>query len=672
MSCRRRQVNLHSILLHFCGEIHTIATMTLKLIAIHGWGGTFSDAIAAVRGLFEFETCWVDGAFVVDRRVGAILRRLLSDPEPGRYGLAFQKLIVSRLLASCGQPSGESTQADADSNENIRFYDYQLQRDFACFGIPVAPGARTRRAGQLKTEALGDLDPIMPALDRIANELVTDDNAMVTEAGAREIIREISRRDAEDDDLVNLLEKLRDMHETGGDLDTVTGAALYTHWLTSEAKQKGRKLEYGRDYRYVFISYHESLRKLETRGPAELYMADLPIGAFPDFNEDIRYLGEHGVAAARFEDHHPYTTEQRDMLQQLVHDGLLGFLALSGPLQDKEPAPGDLKCGADMVYESTIKGRPWDNEGTRLLQRTAHSEDFVCEQNKLGELLTGLIKGGICKVELVQLLTDSIPAGDMRERLKQKKWDTLAATWRDCFSKVEEDLMENAHLLEFKRPPGSLAEIGGYALGPGSDVAVSPGSADCDTVRILMALAIKAEPGSPRIPAGRAVQYYNRKIPEADYVFYCYGGRLMVCRRVNQADLTFHLGSTMPQIGSASDGGHAGAAVCRPDANPSYPTRLLGRIDHTNFRLFVRYVGSTFERLGFDLVATHDRSVSARGQARGGSIKLAIITLVSALIGLLLIIFNSRYRPAGVLKSNEDTFPQISVGNENRAEDSPP
>ena len=88
--------------------------------------------------------------------------------------------------------------------------------------------------------------------------------------------------------------------------------------------------------RFVFINYHERLNTLSQYGQSDVLMADLPIGAFPHFDEDVRALAEHGVHVERFEDHHPYTPSQHAMFEQLGADGLLGMFALSGPLQGEE------------------------------------------------------------------------------------------------------------------------------------------------------------------------------------------------------------------------------------------------------------------------------------------------------------------------------------------------
>jgi len=624
------------------------------LIVIHGWGGTFAEAVVRIQGLFDFECRWLRGGFHVHRRTGAVLRSILTDPKPDGHTLAFQKLVVARFLASCGQPaSGDPP----DPDQWISFPEDHIEREFSRFGIPLLPGPRQRRAVQLREEALSHLKPIMPTIESLGPILTGQRDGTPTEFEAREIIREHARRISADEWLPEMLERIRDMQESGGDLDTVTSAALHGYRLLAGAGEANTVLRYGLDYRYVFLNYHESLKQLATYGPSDVLLADLPVGAFPGFEEDIRYLYEHDVLVKRFEDHHPCTLEQKEALKRLQEQGMIGFLHLSGPTDDDEA--GELKCAADLVYENTIAGRPWDREGARGLRHAAHSEDFVTHRCKLGRLLTDLIKGGICKVELTQLMAESIPQNDTYERIRERGWDQLSADWHEFSEDTEGLLKENAYLVNVKRPPGTVAQSAGSSMGSGSDVSAPVSAHDKDIVRILVALAARPKPGKPRITIGKAQDFYSRLVPDADYLFYCYGGSLLVARRLNQADVAFNLGSMMTQIGTEGDGGHGSAAVCRPEANSTYPHRLLGRIASGNFGQFVRYIAFKLGTMGFTVLSTENRSAHTRQSPRGSSRKLILITAAAAAIGILLILTSDRFRPSQILESNRDFFPQI-------------
>ena len=459
-----------------------------------------------------------------------------------------------------------------------------------------------------------------------------------------------------------MLERVRDLQETGGDLDTVASAAFYTHWICNRAAHdKSDPPLYGRDFNYVFVNYHEHLTRLAEYGPADILMADLPIGALPSFEEDVRELRRHDVRMERYEDHHPRTAEQDAMLRGLATEGLIGALAMSGPMRGEEVDLDAALCGADMVHESTVADKPWDTPGTRTLRDAAHAEDLATGRNELGRLLTSLIKGGICKIELTQLLVASMTDDDAVERLRVRKWHRRSRGWEDHFTDVAPELLENTCMLTFRRNATAHSEAGGEGLGPGSDMpAPRPRGESEHETNVLAALAVRSRPGEPRITVGHVAEYLGREFPQADYLFYCYGASLVVTRRLNQADLTLNLGALMSQLGTEHDGGHAGAAVCRPEENPAYPRRLLGRVTPSNFRAFARYLAERVAGTGPALVRLRDcsRPVESARLRRSGR-KVTIVTLAAIVVGLLLALFHPGFRREAIKASNRAFFPQL-------------
>lgn len=69
----------------------------LRLIVIHGLGGTFAEAVATARELMSFACGWERGSFLVPRRTGIAVRRLLQVPDPGTIVHTFQKLVIARF-----------------------------------------------------------------------------------------------------------------------------------------------------------------------------------------------------------------------------------------------------------------------------------------------------------------------------------------------------------------------------------------------------------------------------------------------------------------------------------------------------------------------------------------------------------------------------------------------
>lgn len=627
-----------------------------KLVVIHGWGGSFLQAVSRVEALFDFSARWEDGAFLVEERVGHLLRQILFHPDPDRYVGAFQKLVLARFLLSRVEGPAGRRGAAAES----RFDEERLLDAFPKIGCLLSPADRARRARALLAEAQSALRPILPVMRGAAARLHGPDGAAQEETGAREILREALSGMPDAPDLLRMLETLRDMHEAGGDLDTVASAVLYAHWLVSEAAGQGRSLRYGRDVRFEFVNYHESLRGLAAHAPADVFIADLPIGAFPSFGPDARFLAARGVRIQRYEDHHPYSAQQLAMLTSLLDDDMVGFFEAGGPKEGQELPESRWRCGADMVYANTIAGRPWDCNGARRLHEVAHAEDFMSSRTRLSRVLTTLIKGGFCKTELAQIMLASVRNDDLWLHLQDRGLYDLAASWEQHFTQIGNALQESVYVLELERRRGSRPDEGGQAFGPGSDMPRSVGSS---TLRIILSHAVPAEPGSPRPTVGQAVDYFARTEPTADYLFYCYGAAMVVARRLNQADLGLNLGRIMPLIGTESDGGHSGAAVCRPEENPNYPHRLLGHVTAANFGRFARYLADRLQAAGYRRRRIVNLSAPPTAEFHRSTRRLAVVAVAAALIGALLLLHPS-FRPRAVRESNRDFFPQIPAGTE--------
>jgi len=602
-----------------------------KLLVIHGWGGTYTEAADRLLQMLDVTSFWHRGSILVPARSATLFRHLLNDPTEEPYYQSLCKLIVSRFLMSPPLPQEEFPRIDRFS----RFAEDRLRRDFPELGIPFAPAARRTRAAHLEKEAKTELQPLLAVLQDVKN-LITTHEGERNEATIRHMLHAAAEARGFSGSPIPLLEALREMHETGGDLDTVASAVLYAAALRHNAHKTNQPFRYGHEYQFVFVNYHESLLALKKHAPAELYLADLPVAAFPELEKDILDLNESGIFSKRFEDHHPYDPARKKQLENLVAQHKLGHLWLSGPEQGSELNEKDAKCAADMVFESCVAGTPAETDGARRLRQAAHGEDFVTNRTELGILLTNLIKGGICKVELAQILLASLEQDDAMQQLRQRGWAELPDLWRSTLDQTAEHILENAALLEL---------------------------ADTKTC-ILCAKAVHAEPGMPKLPTGKAIEFLSRSFPEAHYAFYCFGSALMVARRLDHADTTLNLGAIMPRIGTDTDGGHAGAAVCRPDANPRFPQRLLGYITDANFLSYARYLGDRLQEAGYPV--NQFRNVSRPGRARwtSGSRKLAWVIAASFIVGLALMLFFPSFRPEAVRGSNRIFLPYIDIEDE--------
>ena len=348
------------------------------------------------------------------------------------------------------------------------------------------------------------------------------------------------------------------------------------------------------------------------------------------------------------------------MLKALQDEGVLQVLELDAPADGRESKHP--RCAADMVYDHLVQGTAADTPGARTIRDAAHAEDLVTGRTAFGRMLTTLIKGGICKTELVQLLVRSAANDNAIELLRETGWDKLPETLEAGYEAHREILMENAYLLTLPRPVCPVPEQGGRALGPGSD-APEPVNTDAPPrhdVRILVGLAPRSISGTPRITTGKALETFAQKVPDADYVFYCYGSSIMVARRLNQADFSINLGKLMPLIGSPPDGGHPGAAVCRPESAPDYPSQILPRVTPANFHRFVRYLAQRLDRAGYGCCIVENRSLPmSRQRVNQGGKKLALVAAAAALLGILLMLLIPSLRPSAIRESNVDFFPRI-------------
>jgi hypothetical protein len=607
----------------------------IKLFVIHGWGGSYLEAATRVTDLLEVESFWHRGAFLVARRQAGLLRHILNEPADDPYITALRKLIISRFMQSPHAPPTVAENMDGYS----RFMEERLRSDFPRFGIPVGPDARWRRARQLQAEAERELKPVLAVLSQL-QQAVADSDEPRTEAAVRRHLQTIAAS-AHVGDLCPLLENLREMQETGGDLDTVGSAVMYAHHFGCEARRAEQPFRYGHEYRFVFLNYHESMHSLAALAPADLYLADLPIAAFPEMEADIRYLRQHDVNTIRFEDHHPYLPERKQGLQELIDDGQLEFYALSGPVQGTEQPDEEQRSAAEMIYENLIENTADDTPAARRLREAAHGEDFVRGRTELGILLTDLIKGGICKVELGQILIEAMADDDAMERLATRGWADLPRQWSTDIEATAETLRENTYLM-------TLAD---------------------GRTKIISALAAHADPGKPKLPTGKAIEFFGQNFPEAQYCFYCWGSSLMVARRLDQADTTLNLGGLMPAMGSPSDGGHAGAAVCRPEANPRYPKRLLGRVGPSSFGRFNQYLADRMGEQGYPVASIKNVSVTPASSLNRGNLRLIIVLATAIVLGLGLILFVPGYSPEQIRESNADFLPHLDQDSTEDGED---
>lgn len=624
-----------------------------KIIIIHGWGGSYSDALQILRNRFDIKFYWSKGTFFCNKRDGLIIRRIIQDTTESSITSTYQKLLISQMLKSCTTPG---IPEELNIDEMYGIHEKTLFRNFPNLNIPISYESRILFSDYLYKSVQNPIDKY-ESIFRNLLESIQNDNNCKSEIEISNLIHD--RYPENGDEIISFLSNIRGMLETGGDLDTVASAVFYTYYLQKKSK---KKLIYGKDYEYGFVNYHEGLRNLIKHGSGDILIADFPSGAIPDIEGDINFLKTHDIFIERFEDHHPYTKKTETIFKKLIKKGLIGFYELTGPREDQVELEKDqLLCGADMVHKNLIENTKIDCEGCRVLRFAAHSEDFASGRSELGRMITELIMTDICKIELVQLLLNSIPGANFIENMNIAGWTFQIKELREYYAQETDKLSENLFELTIERPWGDNSDTGGPAYGIGSDMPIYNSSEAKKDLKTIIALAPYTEPGSPRFYVGKAAEFYKELYPDADYLFYCYGSNIVVGRRLNQADLSLNLGELMPQIGSEGDGGHAGAAVGRPASNIDYPDKILGRVNSSNFKLFIKYLSYRLEGLGYNVKGIRNLSNKGPASPSKSARNIFICAAISVIVGLLLIIFSSKYRPEHVIQSNENFFPQIII-----------
>jgi len=74
---------------------------------------------------------------------------------------------------------------------------------------------------------------------------------------------------------------------------------------------------------------------------------------------------------------------------------------------------------------------------------------------------------------------------------------------------------------------------------------------------------------------------WGKKGYPADYIFYCYGSHLMTTRKPNENETSLNLSTVCQAMGTKADGGHSGAATCKPASNPNFPLEQLDKVRDT-------------------------------------------------------------------------------------------
>lgn len=286
----------------------------------------------------------------------------------------------------------------------------------------------------------------------------------------------------------------------------------------------------------------------------------------------FRELHKQDIVFSSIDDHHPYTQEIYDLLKKLEEEGIIKHIQIQSLPRGQELPIEKQTCGSTLVYKDRIEGRPWDNPGLAELKRIAVLQDLHIEMEPLALELSKLIGSKFSKVTMAMGMAEEIRDYDsMRNIMQNTGWDKIVEEYEEGLAKVLPRTEGVLGRIDFHRPENKESKVRIMA-------GISP---FCDVKK-----------GEVQINVASAIGYWlGKKGYPADYIFYCYGSQLMTTRKPNEEETSLNLSTVCQALGTKADGGHSGAATCKPASNPNFPSEQLDKLRDVNFLQYLEYLG---------------------------------------------------------------------------------
>ncbi|HPQ19660.1 MAG TPA: hypothetical protein PKX90_10390 [bacterium] len=604
--------------------------MRKKIFIIHGKGISFFEALEKIKKVYLTKIYYFNKQYFVSADAQNLIKYLIYEEHTNKLLSALEKIIITKLIIAPFYPPAEKIDTNANwltlSNfmidqkvdfkdigqtreEKINFCNNVLNRSYMTslniFNIEV--DANNINEKEIRTI-------ILEKINNLQNLISNEETGKLFEADVLNVIEEeFKRTNGDFQTFKEAILEIKRIYEGGGDLDTIASNALYGIWgYYTIAKEKGSQPIYGIDYEFDFVNYHEGLKHLSKHKHTDIYLPDFPIDAIPDLEGDLRYLAEFSTYVRRFDDHHPYSKKNKEVLDKLLQEGLIDHYAMSGPMKEdkKELTAEELKCGTDMIYEQLIKDKEWDNDGLKELTRLAHVQDLHIIEDPNAVNISKIIGSRHSKIDMVQQLMKIQSKADIDNILQITGWDKELEEYekklmdvcpkleknmayiyytvpvedkKSCYERLNEN---NRKIVDFiKKITFNILDISQimYKFDPNNQH------------KILVILAPYQKAKEARINVATAIHYLSEKI-NFDYLFYCYGASMMTTRRVNALDNTIDLSALMPFIGGPNDGGHPEAATCKPTSNPEFPANRFKKVNEWNFEEWVKYLANRIKK----------------------------------------------------------------------------
>jgi hypothetical protein len=314
----------------------------------------------------------------------------------------------------------------------------------------------------------------------------------------------------------------------------------------------------------------EEFEEKEEAGPVEVDRAMRV--TLQMIERQFRELHDRDVNFESIDDHHPYTPEIFDLLKKLEKEEIIKHIQVVALPRGQELPIEKQTCGSALVYQDRIEGQPWDNPGFAELRRVSRLQDLHIELEPVALEISKLIGSKYSKVAIATGLAEKIKDYEsMRGIMRITGWDEKVKEYEEGLEKVLPRTEEVLGRIDFTKPDHPEARVRIMA-------GISP---FCD-----------AKKGEVQINVASAIGYWmGKKGYPADYIFYCYGSHLMTTRKPNEEETSLNLSTVCQAMGTKADGGHSGAATCKPASNPNFPLERLDKVRDTNFLEYIEYLG---------------------------------------------------------------------------------
>ncbi len=314
----------------------------------------------------------------------------------------------------------------------------------------------------------------------------------------------------------------------------------------------------------------EEFEEKEETGPPEIDRAMRV--TLQMIERQFRELHAQDVSFESIDDHHPYTPEIFALLKKLESEGIIKHIQIVALPRGEELPIEKQTCGSALVYQDRIEGKPWDNPGYAELRRISRLQDLHIELEPVALELSKLIGSKFSKIEIATGLAERIKDYEsMRGIMRITRWDEKVKAYEEGLEKVLPRTEEILGRIDFTKPDNPEAGVRIMA-------GISP---FCD-----------AKKGEVQVNVASAIGYWmGRKGYPADYIFYCYGSHLMTTRKPNEKETSLNLSTVCQAMGTKADGGHSGAATCKPASNPNFPLDRLDNVRDINFLEYLEYLG---------------------------------------------------------------------------------